>query len=662
MDLTIIIPHYEEPRKVKSLVKNLRDLGCNYEIIVVDDKSSIVPDLSEFSNVQVFRSLTKGYFSGAVNIGIKRCSTDVLVLNQDVSFKNLKSLDMIADKKSRFAMIGESIIGKHPSWENGYIHGTFMFMRRDAIDKVGLLNDRDFPLWGSTCEWQLRACRKGYKVLPVLKVPGFVHERKNENFGSSIKRILEKEPDNRSLLIRTPPLFSVIVPSFNHGKYVEDLLASLMGGKSCLGDLPGQTFQAFDVIIVDDCSTDGSWEIVKSFEDPWKGIKVFQTSKNGGTSVACNLAISKSNAKFFARIDGDDMREPESLEKMYRIIEENPDKLIYDDITIFVNGQKQTKSFRMQDYDFDQLIHKNHIHAGIMVSKEAWKAVGGYPEAMVNGRDDWAFNVALGRMGYCGIHVNNPGYLYRRDGQNRTLRNTTPAWRDKFLSQLKSLFPDVYGGKRPAMCCGDRQPSNSGPRNSFVPETFIAGSTGMALVDYLGKNIGTETFFGPFTGIGYTFSSKKYRRRVDIRDLHYDLFSGKKVGLLDVVQNGKPLFKLYKESNLKISESPPSKVDDLVQTVSDTTEIVSEPVVISSPEIKKDEEVTEISTEEYSGLIAAYSRFKGIGKSTADKLISAGYLSTMSIANAEPSVLAEALAISETKAISIIRIVNDGVD
>lgn len=116
-------------------------------VVVVDDLSD-VPFSSYRANVTVLRLDKKGYFAGAVNAGISATRTDVLILNQDVTLTGTAWLDLLAEKRSHYAMIGERITGDHPSFPHGYIHGTFLFLRRDAIESVGLLNGVGLPLVG----------------------------------------------------------------------------------------------------------------------------------------------------------------------------------------------------------------------------------------------------------------------------------------------------------------------------------------------------------------------------------------------------------------------------------------------------------------------------------------------------------------------------------
>lgn len=511
-NLTIVVPFYNGHEHIARL---LWGLPKDIPIIIVDDHSDKPLSLSAMENVTVLRPDTKGYFSGAVNAGIEACRTDVLVLNQDTWMVGEEWRDLLEVNRQNYAMIGERIQGTHPAFPAGYIHGTFMYMRRDAINKVGLLNREDFPLWGATAEWQWRAARAGFKILPMSTVPGFRHARGEGNpYGSSISEVLAREPKKKDLLVRTPPLVSVVIPSFNHGKYLRDAVNSLIGGPTSLGDHPGQTMQAFEIIIVDDASTYAeSREMAHALADPWKGIHVIQNAQNLGAAAAQNIGINRAVGRFVTVMDGDDMREPHALGALYKACLANPGKVAYDDIRLFSGGARG-KVMRMAEYDFDILIHKNQMHKGIMFPRQAWQKAGGYPEAMRQGREDWGFNVALGRVGYCGVRISGAGYLYRREGQNRTLRNTSPEWHEYFEGQIRGIYPDVYEGERPMACCGK---SNQSPQPRALSRGLPISRAveakphpGMVLVQYLGNNYGTTVWGGPGSapsGKSYTFGA-----------------------------------------------------------------------------------------------------------------------------------------------------------
>lgn len=526
MDLTVIIPFFNGEATIGRL---LDSLPSDAPVIVVDDHSDRPlsdDDLPAREGLEVFRPTEKGYFTGAANYGIRNCEGDVLILNQDAWFEDAEPFfQLLTEKRSRYALIGERIAGTHPAWPEGYVHGTCMFMRRDAIDQVGLMNAVDYPLWGSTCEWQLRAARAGYQVLMLRPVPGFRHERPDdERFGSSIRTLLQREPEKKAQLVRTPPEISVVIPAHNYGRYLPDAIHSLIGGETCLGPHPGQSFGSFEVIIVDDASTDDTPAIAAHLADPLKGIRYMRLGASGhkdgrpgnGTPVANNAGIRAAHGRYIAILCADDMMEPWRLEEMYRLALQNPHSIIYDNAQIVRDGQRTTV-WELPDYDFENLLHRNHVHAGILFPKTAWEEVGGYPEIMRYGREDWAFNVALGSHGWCGVRLARPGYLYRREGQNRTTRNTTPQWRERFARQMRSLFPQIYAGER-QMCCDTPNTPNLKKALSQSGTGTLPGQDGMLIVEYIGRNAGDQSYYGPVTGKRYELGGIKRLAYIDEKD------------------------------------------------------------------------------------------------------------------------------------------------
>ncbi|WP_339918117.1 glycosyltransferase family 2 protein [Yeosuana marina] len=100
-----------------------------------------------------------------------------------------------------------------------------------------------------------------------------------------------------------PPLVSILIPFKNTENYLPDCLVSILN----------QTYTNWEVLIVDDASTDTSYSIVKSFADNDSRIKLF---KNSGSGIidALQLALSKSTGELITRMDSDDIMEPRKLE------------------------------------------------------------------------------------------------------------------------------------------------------------------------------------------------------------------------------------------------------------------------------------------------------------------------------------------------------------
>jgi hypothetical protein len=264
-----------------------------------------------------------------------------------------------------------------------------------------------------------------------------------------------------------------------------------------------------------------------------------------------------------------------------------------------------------------------------MFTKEAWKEVGGYPEEMKYGRDDWAMNISMGVHGYCGVHVAYPGYLYRREGQNRTLTNTSPAWRKKFEDQLKALFPDLYGGKVKMGCCGGSK-SRVGRAGARIGGTrtmsTIPGSSGMTLIEYTGGNSGKETYYGPSTGTRYIFSKKENVKNVANEDLYVENGQGKGIGFLDMMQSNKHVFRIFLR-----------------------------PVEISIPEeieeAKEEEEEEKYMEEKSSSEIPGFQLLdvQGIGETSLLKLEASGVYTPSDFLIAESAELSKTLGWSLSK-------------
>ena len=122
------------------------------------------------------------------------------------------------------------------------------------------------------------------------------------------------------------PRFSIIVPLYNKAPYVRKALESIAS----------QTYRDFELIIVDDGSTDNSLEVVNEYirdvlcvmYDVCKNVRVIH-QKNSGVAAARNNGVAKSKGEFVCFLDADDWWEPSYLEEMLRLIKEYPDTGIY---------------------------------------------------------------------------------------------------------------------------------------------------------------------------------------------------------------------------------------------------------------------------------------------------------------------------------------------
>lgn len=101
------------------------------------------------------------------------------------------------------------------------------------------------------------------------------------------------------------PLVSVILPVFNCRRFVEESIDSILS----------QTYRHIELIVVDDASTDGTYEFLVSTYSNNPRIRLIQNEKNKGIAFTLNRAIALSNGWLIARMDGDDISLPERLER-----------------------------------------------------------------------------------------------------------------------------------------------------------------------------------------------------------------------------------------------------------------------------------------------------------------------------------------------------------
>lgn len=126
-------------------------------------------------------------------------------------------------------------------------------------------------------------------------------------------------------------LVSIIMPSYNCGKYVEETIRSV----------EAQTYHNWEIIFVDDCSTDDTIAKVKSLQEEDKRIRLYSNELNSGAAVSRNFALREAKGRWIAFLDSDDLWEPKKLEKQIRFMEENGYAFSYSQYTEIDDNSKE---------------------------------------------------------------------------------------------------------------------------------------------------------------------------------------------------------------------------------------------------------------------------------------------------------------------------------
>lgn len=225
-------------------------------------------------------------------------------------------------------------------------------------------------------------------------------------------------------------LASIIIPAYNQGHYLFSAI------QSCLE----QTYPEFEIIVVDDGSTDNTRQVVESFDHP-AITYVYQSNK--GLSGARNTGIRHSSGEFLTFLDSDDEFLPEKLTLLIGKMHDNPDLgfIAGQAMLIDQNGKSIPNTFESQlPTPISQLALGNPFHVGSVLIRRAWQEKIGFFDEALRSYEDWDFWLRLALAGCPMTVIPTPVSLYRfhtaqmtRNGIQMT--NANMAVLEKIFSQ-----------------------------------------------------------------------------------------------------------------------------------------------------------------------------------------------------------------------------------
>ncbi len=183
------------------------------------------------------------------------------------------------------------------------------------------------------------------------------------------------------------PLFSVVIPLYNKQDYIA----------ACIQSVMNQSFRDFEIIIVNDCSTDNSLQVVNKLNIP--NLKLIQHEQNKGLSCSRNTGIQNSSAEYIAFLDADDCWTPLFLETIFELIKCNPQASLFGTnyVEVYPNGnrlavKKNLKNFPendglITDFFITGLQQPIYCPSSFCVKKTVFDAIGLYNETITFGED-----------------------------------------------------------------------------------------------------------------------------------------------------------------------------------------------------------------------------------------------------------------------------------
>ncbi|HMQ08128.1 MAG TPA: glycosyltransferase [Saprospiraceae bacterium] len=226
------------------------------------------------------------------------------------------------------------------------------------------------------------------------------------------------------------PTLSIVMPVYNAGSYISQTVHSLLA----------QSFQDFELIIVDDSSTDNSVSIIHSFSDP--RIRFFQNNENHGIVYTRNRGMSHMQGRFYAPFDADDIAMPHKFEKQIQFLIENADYGMIGSWAQLINEANQllNKKWKLnaspEAIPWILLFRNYFVHSAMVIRREAIP-VGMYT-AGFDLVEDYKMCFDISRKWKV---WNTPEYLvkYRIHKHSHSRRD-----RDKMINAERKVFDYVY--------------------------------------------------------------------------------------------------------------------------------------------------------------------------------------------------------------------------
>lgn len=191
-------------------------------------------------------------------------------------------------------------------------------------------------------------------------------------------------------MVSNTPLVSVITPTFNSSEFIAETIQSVVA----------QTYTNWEMIIVDDCSTDNTVEKVKEYQDKDNRIHLYELKQNSGSAIARNTAMDHAEGRYIAFLDSDDLWLPEKLAKQLSFMKEKDIAFSFTKYTrILEDGTKTNAvSTTPESVNYDDLMKRCVIGClTVMLDRDK---IGEMRMVNIRTRQDYAFWLQITKKGY----------------------------------------------------------------------------------------------------------------------------------------------------------------------------------------------------------------------------------------------------------------------
>lgn len=424
--VSVVIPVFNGEAYILETIESVKNQTYDHvEIIIVDDGSTDqTPALIEGTDSLCIHQENRGV-AAARNRGIQAATGDYLAFIDADDKWDSKKLEIQVAFMEAHPQISYTFtnhiryltdeLDEFPAWVRdegknkeltGYIPSALLVRRRD-FNKIGNFNE-DFRN-GEDTEWFLRAKDLGFQmaVIPENLLLKRVHSNNLTSNTAAVKPNMLKA-FTLSMRRKKENRISVVIPVYNGEKYLKEALESVLN----------QFFKPYEVIVVDDGSTDRTADICKAFGEQVRYFK----QENQGSGAARNLGASKATGHYLAFLDADDLWMPEWLrDGITAMAKPDTADIVFGTMVEFYSPETD-EAFRAQ-YKCDTEPKKG-LHPGAMLIKQAdFKRVGNFNTDYESGVTvEWVSRIDPLGLGYQTlpglhmkrrIHYNNNGIIHK---------------------------------------------------------------------------------------------------------------------------------------------------------------------------------------------------------------------------------------------------------
>jgi GT2 family glycosyltransferase len=245
----------------------------------------------------------------------------------------------------------------------------------------------------------------------------------------------------------TMPAVSVVIPVYNGTAYLREAIDSVLA----------QTFTAYELLVIDDGSTDGTWELIQSYGSRLRGIR----KSNGGVASALNVGIQHARGQWIAWLSHDDAFLPDKLRVQLECLANSPDaRVCYTDYWVADEKSERQGILRMPTYPSDRFVR--HLFqcmfvcgSTVLAHRECFEAEGLFDESLRYSQDADMWLRLARRFSF--VHLAEPLIQWRyHAGQGSRNEAKMLADRQTYLVRclerfaLVAFFPELRLASHPS--------------------------------------------------------------------------------------------------------------------------------------------------------------------------------------------------------------------